>query len=311
MRADILKSASTSGPSVTIHRAFGKQQPLEVKLPSAPSEIGRSHETNCRDKVLRGMANAGLGGISIAELLGLTIEEVSERASALGAPKPHDRPARKLGPRGWSTGEVRLFIAVWIDNVATKSIATTIGRSAGAIYAKRRRLGLESRQRSETRERSIEACVATPLPWETAAVASAPERSEKTPRMKWTEATEVRCAMLALAGLNNKAVAKQLTIELGSEVTEHAVKSKVNRLQIVRDRKDMMTEYVEELIEPRANARMKALRMQLRKCDGLNRLFFYSPVLGGTRTTCREFSQGARFSGRRQERECAAHILMA
>ncbi len=258
------------------------------------------------------MANAGLGGAVIAELLGLTIEEVSERARALGAPEPHDRRPRNPGPRGWSTGDARLFIALWLDNVSTRSIAAAIGRSAGSIYAKRRRLGLESRHRSETQERSVEACAATPLPWvPPAAVAAAPEPSQKTPRMKWTEELEMRCATLALGGLNNKAVSGQLTIELGREVTEHAVKSKVNRLQIVRDRKDMMTEYVAELIELRANARMKALRMQLRKCDGLNRLFFYSAVLGGTRNVCNEFSQGVRFSGRRQERECAAHILMA
>ena len=117
--------------------------------------------------------------------------------------------------------------------------------------------------------------------------------------------------MLALAGLNNKAVANQLSIELGREVTEHAVKSKVNRLQIVRDRNDMMPEFVAELIEPRANARLKALRWQPRKCDELNRLFFYSPALGGTRSTCREFAKGAKFSGRRQEREYAAHMMMA
>ena len=259
------------------------------------------------------MAHAGLGSSVIAEVLGIEIGEVAQRAVKLGAPQPHDRPTRKPGPRGWSNDEVRLFIALWLDDVATKSIGAAIERSRGGLYAKRRRLGLDSRPRSASKERSAEACLATPLPWMASRAeeqAGSPIESKGRDRF-WNETTEMRCAMLALAGLNNAAVAKQLTIEFGREVSEGAVRSKVTRLQIVRDRKDMMPEYVAELIEPRANARIKALRWQARRCEELNRLFWYSPTLGGTRSTCREFNKSQRFNKRRQERQYAAQMTMA
>ena len=278
-----------------------------------PSEPPRSHQISQLDKVLRGMAHAGLGRSAISEFLGVGIEEVDQRVIDLGAPRPHDRPMRKPGPRGWSTIEVRTFTALWLDDVAIKSIAAAIGRSPGGLYSKRRRLGLDPRPRSATRERSAEACLAIRLPWTAIAaqdeIVSAPETTSAA--SFWNEETTMRCSMLAMAGLNNAAVAKQLTIEFGRSVTESAVKCRVNRLQIVRDRKDMMAEYVEELIEPRANARIKALRWQLRRCEGTGRVFWYSPVLGGSRNTCREFNKSQKFSKRRRERENAAHIMMA
>ena len=95
--------------------------------------------------VLAGMVAAGLGIEAILLYLDLTRTEILERLAALGLPVPHSRPVRKGGKHAWTGEDVRRLIELWLSGVRIRGIAAVLGRSPGAIYSKRRRLGLPRR----------------------------------------------------------------------------------------------------------------------------------------------------------------------
>ncbi len=273
------------------------------------------------DHLFRGMAHRGLGVAAIAAFLGLTPQAVEERAAALDLPPPHDRPMRKPGPRGWSIDDVRRFIALWIENVATKSIAAAIGRSKGSLYYKRKWLGLEPRKLSELRERSVEACAATRIFWLPAPVADViagpiknlPSTLQPRPKQqdKWNPERSKRCSYLAFAGLSNAAAAARMSAEFGIEFSEKAVADQLSRVQAIRDRSiRALPDIGDDEIESRAAAHIALWALQWRKCEGTNHYFWYSRLRGGPRNTCREF-QRRKFRNKRQERECAARFGIA
>ena len=100
------------------------------------------------DAILCGMVAAGLGIDALSLYLGLTRTGLLDRVAALGLPTPHDRPMRRAGGKTpWSAEDVRLLIAAWTEGAHVLNIAEALGRSRGAIYSKRRRLGLPSRDR--------------------------------------------------------------------------------------------------------------------------------------------------------------------
>ncbi len=253
----------------------------------------------------------------------MTPEAVDERAAALDLPRPHDRPMRKSGPRGWSIADVQRFIALWLDNAATKSIAASIARSTGSLYYKRKWLGLESRTRSELRQRSLEECAATPLLWtplpavDTIA-APTEERAvglQERPKReeRWNSDRSKRCSSLAFAGLSNGAIAARMTLEFGLEsgvaFTAKAIADQLCRLQVFRDRSTRSVEFIaDDEIEPRAEAFIAVWGMQWRKCDGTTRNFWYSRARGGPRNTCRAFQMRQKYAGQRQDRECTARF---
>jgi len=267
------------------------------------------------------MARSGLGIAAISEILALTPDAVVERAAALALPRPHDRPMRKPGSRGWAIDDVRRLIALWTGDVATKSIAATIGRSKGSIYYKRRSLGLEARKRSDLRERSVEACSATSLFWLPKAVGepvAEPNREravrlQKRPKRerKWDPERSKRCSNLAFAGLSNAAIAARMSAEYGVQFSAKAVADRLSRLQAFRDRSTPSVDVLPEIeIEARAAAHIARWGMQWRTCEGTGHNFWYSRVIGGPRNTCRAF-QRKKYSNKRGERECAAHYSLA
>ncbi len=97
--------------------------------------------------VLAGMVAAGLGIEAILLYLDLSRTEILEGLAALGLPVPQSRPVRKGGKHAWTGEDVRRLIELWLSGVRIRGIAAVLGRSPGAIYSKRRRLGLPTRPR--------------------------------------------------------------------------------------------------------------------------------------------------------------------
>jgi len=279
------------------------------------------------DRVFRLLALNGASVGLLAELFGLPREAVEQRAAALGLPRPLDRPLRNAGPHGWTIETLRQFITLWCDNVATRSIAAAIGRSKNSLYAKRKRLGLEPRNRRDLEERSPEACAATPMSWLphtllnavakpiqrlAAALQKLPERDpepklDSARRDRWTPERSKYCSHLAFAGLNNAAIASRLTADFSMPFTPQAVADRLSRMQAFREHAKTLDALPEDEIMARANAFIARWGMQWRICEGTGHHFWYSRVKGGPRTTCREF-QRQKYCKQRQEREYAARL---
>ena len=94
------------------------------------------------DDVLRSMVTAGQGIEALCILLGLTRSLLDDHLARLGLRTPHDRPWRKPGARGWSIADTIRLIAWRVAGVHPQIIGERLGRSAGAVRSKARRLGL-------------------------------------------------------------------------------------------------------------------------------------------------------------------------
>jgi len=284
--------------------------------------------------LLSGMAGAGLGVTAISFYLGLDEAEVRERASSLGLAAPAEKPLRRpTSANPWLVEDVRLLMALWLDNVSAASIAATLGRSPASIHGKRRRLGLGVRDRKRLAERPVSECRATALPWRptfdvSAIVArlmsSRPGKSSvlhaidplvQFPlEVKWAlgrdKDKDERFSLLGFAGLTAPAIARRMLVEFGVRLTVSAVNNRISRLQIVRDRAYMISEYDEEAVERRAAEAMKRLGATLRQCSELKRSFWWCKSKGGNRWTCREF-ETKKFQARKAERSCGDVMAMA
>jgi hypothetical protein len=286
------------------------------------------------DLLLSGMAGAGHGVAALSFYLGLDEEEVRERAASLGLPEPAEKPLRRpASAKPWSVWDVRLLIALWLDNVSASSIAATLGRSPSSIHGKRRWLGLGVRDRKRLTERPVVECRATALPWKPTfdvraivarlfrpRLARLPVIPEMDPLVrfpvdvKWVlgrdKDKDERFSILGFAGLRAPAIAERMLAEFGVRLTESAVNNRISRLQIVRDRRDMISEYDEGAVERRAAEAMKCLGATLRTCSVLNRSFWWCKAKGGNRSTCREFDT-KKFQARKAERSCGDALAMA
>jgi len=94
------------------------------------------------DAVLAGMVAVGNGIEAICLYLDLSRAALDDHLVRLGLRTPHDRPLRKLGPRGWSEIDTRRLIAWRVCGIHPETIGQRLGRSANAVRAKARRLGL-------------------------------------------------------------------------------------------------------------------------------------------------------------------------
>ncbi len=293
-----------------------------------------AQQTSTLDDLLECMAGAGHGVAALSFYLGLDEEEVRERAASLGIAQPAEKPLRRpSSAKPWSVWEVRLLIALWLDNVSASSIAATLGRSPSSIHGKRRWLGLGVRDRKRLTERPVAECRATALPWKPVIDVSAivdrlfstragllPVVRDIDPHVqfpvpvKWAlgrhKEMDERFSVLGFAGLRAPAIARRMLVEFGVRLTESAVNNRISRLQIVRDRRDMISEYDEGAVERRAAEAMKCLGATLRTCSELNRSFWWCKAKGGNRSTCREFDT-KKFQARKAERSCGDALAMA
>jgi hypothetical protein len=94
------------------------------------------------DAILAGMVAAGQGIEAICLYLDLSRAALDDHLVRLGLRTPHDRPLRKLGPRGWSEIDTRRLIAWRVRGIHPETIGQRLGRSANAVRAKARRLGI-------------------------------------------------------------------------------------------------------------------------------------------------------------------------
>lgn len=104
------------------------------------------------DRVLAGMVAAGHGLEAICLYLGLTRTVLLEHVVRLGLVTPHDRPMRKTGARAWSALDTMRLIAWRVAGIHPETIGARLGRSANAVRAKARRLGLPVPERRTLRK---------------------------------------------------------------------------------------------------------------------------------------------------------------
>ena len=109
------------------------------------------------DAALAGMVAAGQGILAICLYLGLTREALDDHIVRLGLRTPPDRPLRNPGPKGWSTLQT-IYLIVWrVAGIHPETIAQRLSqlgppRSANAVRAKARRLGIPRPDRKSLRK---------------------------------------------------------------------------------------------------------------------------------------------------------------
>lgn len=98
------------------------------------------------DKVLGGMAGAGLCAEALCQFLGMTRSRLDEHIVRLNLKTPGDKPLRRPNSKGWSIDDTKRLIAWRCVGVHPEVIGARLSkqRSANAVRAKARRLGLEA-----------------------------------------------------------------------------------------------------------------------------------------------------------------------
>ena len=331
--------ASSKASIVTVESvlsAIGSAPPTPCVPKWSPRLIAGSAERDASrpvlDRLVVAMAGAGHSVAALSLYLGLKESEVRERVAALDLPAAAEKPLRRpVSANPWSVEEVRRLIALWLDNVSVTSIAGALGRTPSSIRGKRRWLGLGVRARKELADRPVAQCRATALPWKPTlnikpilcrlwaprigkeAVAVA--RPEAVSEVRWELGRDAqkddRFSTLGFAGLSAAAIAKRMLMEFGVYLTEGAVNSRMTRLQIARDRFDIIDVFDEEAVQRRAAEAKRRVGATLRQCAELHRSFWWRRELCGNRTTCREFETSKRYAPRRAERSCGDITAMA
>ena len=311
----------------------------DIEIPEWSEDLIRpmseawAQQTSTLDDLLESMAGAGHGVAALSFYLGLPEADVRQRAAWLGIAQPGEKALRRsTSANPWSVYDVRLLIALWLDNVSAASIAATLGRSPSGVHGKRRWLGLGVRDRKGLSERSVAECRATPLPWKPSLDVSAIEACLRRPKpgigviaeidplvqfpveVKWAlgrhKEMDERFSVLGFAGLRAPAIARRMLVEFGVRLTELAVNNRISRLQIVRDRRDLTSEYDAEAVLRRSAEAMKRLGATMRTCSELNRSFWYCKAIGGNLWTCREFHT-KKFQEKKAARSCGDVMAMA
>jgi hypothetical protein len=134
------------------------------------------------DPVLAGMVAAGQGIQAICLYLGLTRAALDDHLVRLGLRQPHDRALRNPGPRGWSNLDTQRLIAWRVRGIHPETIGLRVCRSANAVRAKARRLGIPRPDRKSL-QRVDPASLEDPAPlFGGSAHAGSAEPSLKSPR---------------------------------------------------------------------------------------------------------------------------------
>jgi hypothetical protein len=103
------------------------------------------------DALLAGMVAAGQGLRAICLYLGLGEAALDHHLARLGLPRPHDRPLRKAGPRGWTVADTIRLIVWRVSGIHPETIGERLKRSPNAVRAKARRLGVPRPDRKSLR----------------------------------------------------------------------------------------------------------------------------------------------------------------
>jgi hypothetical protein len=330
--------ASDNASIVTVESvllAVGSAPPTPSVPKWSPRLIAESAEPDASrpvlDRLVVAMAGAGHSVAALSLYLGLKESEVRERIAALDLPAAAERPLRRpVSANPWSVEEVRRLMALWLDNVSVTSIAGALSRTHSSIRGKRRWLGLGVRARKDLADRTVSQCRATPLPWKPTldikqilcrlwapriGKEAAGGRADAVAEVQWELGRDAqkddRFSTLGFAGLSAAVIAKRMLMEFGVYLTEGAVNSRMTRLQIARDRFDIIDVFDEEAVQRRAAEAKRRVGATLRRCAELHRSFWWCRELCGNRTTCREFETAKRYAPRRAERSCGDITAMA
>jgi hypothetical protein len=312
---------------------------VEASSEAAPrgvAGVALTDEHSVVDGLLSRMIGAGHGVAALSLYLGIGEAKVRDRVRELGLPPPIEKKLRRVvAANPWLVEHVRRLIALWLDNAAAGSIGETLGRSSSSIHGKRRWLGLGVRNRKGVAKRPVAECARVPLPWRPMLDVSGSEiwlgaqgaaQSTRTPDAKtptrvaspepieWElgrdREKDERFSVLGFAGLRSETIAERMQIEFGVRLTKKAVDNRISRLQIVRDRHDLMDDYDAKIVEQRASRAKAHFGATLRQCQELHRSFWWCRKIGGALNTCREF-QTAKFRSRRSERSSRSVMAMA
>ncbi|WP_166144089.1 hypothetical protein [Methylosinus sp. RM1] len=98
--------------------------------------------------LIDGMLRAGIGVDAIAAYLGCARTTILDEISDRGIPIGLDQLDKPFRPRknAWPLMDHTLFIVGWTCGVHIPALAELLGRSAGSLYGKRRRIGLPTRR---------------------------------------------------------------------------------------------------------------------------------------------------------------------
>src|SRR3984957_18184490 len=288
---------------LSISRALAPSRASIVTVESVLSAIGSASTTPCvpkwsprliagsagrdasrpvLDRLVVAMAGAGHSVAALSLYLGLKDSEVRERVAALNLPAAAEKPLRRpISANPWSVEEVRRLITLWLDNVSVTSIAGALGRTRSSIQGKRRWLGLGVRARKELANRAGPPCRWKPTLdikpilcrlWapRIGKEAAAGARADAVPEVQWELGRDAqkddRFSTLGFAGLSAFIIAKRMLMEFGVYLTEGAVNSRMTRLQIARDRFDIIDVFDEEAVQRRAAEAKRRVGATLRQC---------------------------------------------
>jgi len=133
------------------------------------------------DPVLAGMVAAGQGIQAICLYLGLTRGALDDHLARLALRLPHDRALRNPGPRGWSNLDTQRLIVWRVGSIHPETIGRRVCRSANAVRAKARRLGIPRPDRKSL-QRVDPASLEDPAPlFAGSGQTGSPESSLKSP----------------------------------------------------------------------------------------------------------------------------------
>jgi hypothetical protein len=97
-----------------------------------------------------------------------------------------------------------------------------------------------------------------------------------------------RLSELAFGGLQSSTIAEIMSDEFGRPLNKCAIDNRISRLEIIRDRNALSSEYIPEEIMEKARVNKSALGAAVGFCGTVERQFWWYKTRGGSRTECRE-----------------------
>ena len=257
--------------------------PVVRGLPLPGTFSPKSHVPN--EAVVRGLVEKGHGLDAISTFLRVDRETVLDWAVMLDLPTPHDQPMRRsAGPKAWAASDYFRLIESWVSGWRAASIGEQFGRSAGAIWAKARWLGLPRRDRRNvfrpTADSLLETQISTKL--ELCITTSTGERLPirkilKRGHVYWTPELEAELANRYWANQHYEAIAAEWGLSARS------IASRACRLELPRrERCKLVTHYDPSVIA----ANIAEARYVRRECMFIRGWFFWGQK-NGLRTSKR------------------------